>query len=179
MKRILIGAALAGALTAVSISSVNAQYYGQGLPSGSYQSSCANIRMNGSTLSASCTNGAGQRVYSSLNVNRCNGASVRNNNGYLICSNGYGNNGYNNGNQYGHHNHNGYNNNGHYNGSGYNGSLPPGSYQGSCTNIRMNGSTLSASCTAANGQRVYSSINVNRCVSRGTPVRNENGQLRC
>ncbi|HZZ64575.1 MAG TPA: CVNH domain-containing protein, partial [Candidatus Baltobacteraceae bacterium] len=128
------------------------------------------------------------RVYSSLNVNRCNGGSVRNNNGYLICSNGYGENGngngYDNGNGHHHHHHNyngnnNYNGNGYNNGYGYNNALPPGSYQASCTNIRMNGSTLSASCTAGNGQRVYSSINVNACQSRGMPIRNNNGYLRC
>ncbi len=179
MQRLITGAALAGVLIASSIVPVSAQNYGHyHTPSGSYQQSCVNISMHGSTLSASCTAGSGGRVYSSLDVNRCGGSNVINSNGYLRCSgNGYnnGSNYNNNGSNYnnGHHYHNGYNN-------GYgNGWLPPGSYQSSCTNIRMNGSTLSASCTAGSGQRVYSSINASRCQSRGSNIRNDNGYLRC
>lgn len=176
----------------------NGYGYGYGgLPPGSYQNSCTNERMNGSTLSAYCTAASGGRVYSSLNVNRCGGGNVINSNGYLQCSGngynngynyggGYNNGGYNSGgynNGHHHHHHNNGNDdddqgNGNGNGNGYgygNGSLPAGSYQNSCTNIRMNGSTLSASCTSGSGQRIYSSINANRCQS----IRNENGYLRC
>lgn len=204
MARILSGIALAGTLVAGALLPAQAQMYGA-LPPGSYRLSCTNIVMRGATLSASCTNGNGQRVYSSLNVNRCAGAQVKNSNGYLTCSNfynGYNYNGYNyNGsyNQNGNYNHgrhrhrhdndndrddeDSYNGNNGYNGyGGYNGQqygLPGGSYRASCTNIAMNGSMLSASCTNGAGQRVYSSINVNRCASRGTQIRNDNGYLRC
>ena len=203
MHRILTGFALVAGLMAASISSANAQYYGYQLPPGSYQQTCSNERMNGSTLSASCSTGTGQWVYSSINVNRCGGQNIINANGYLACANGYnGNgNGYQNGNgRRRHHRHDndndnddGNNNgNGYYNNSGYNGgypnggypngsygyrALPPGSYQLTCTNERMNGPTLSASCTSSSNQQVYSSINVNRCASG--QVRNVNGYLRC
>lgn len=209
MHRTMTGLALAIGLAAASIVTASAQQYGYGynnVPSGSYQQSCNNLRMNGSTLSASCTAANGQRVYSSLNVNGCRG-DIANNNGHLTCNGNYGyngNNGYN-GNGYnrgdndndndndngnnGHHHHHHYNNgngngngygygNGRYNGnSGYGYGLPGGSYQQSCNNARMNGSTLYASCTAANGQWINSSINVNNC--RGTDIANRNGYLRC
>jgi hypothetical protein len=56
------------------------------LPQGSYQQSCTNAQMNGNTLSASCLTPNGQRVYSRLNVNRCNGSTdIRNIKGYLRC----------------------------------------------------------------------------------------------
>ena len=189
MQRIFTGIALMTALVAASVATGSAQMYGgNGLPQGSYQQSCVNLSMNGSTLSGSCTNSSGQRVYSSLDVNRCGGSGIVNVNGNLTCN---GNNGYNNGGngnrQYGHHhrnrnnqnNNNGnnnYGNNGYYNnGNG----LPPGSYQQSCSNLTMNGSTLSGSCTSASGQRVYSSLNVSRCMSRGANVVNIDGRLRC
>ncbi len=183
MQRLIMGVALAGAFIASSVVPINAQSYGYNqLPPGSYQQSCSNISMHGSTLSASCTAASGGRVNSSLNVNRCGGANVINSNGYLQCSGG----GYYNGS--GSYNGNGSYNGGHrYNGGGYGngqngygygyGALPPGSYQNSCTNERMNGSTLSANCTAASGGRVYSSLNVNGC--GGGNVINSNGYLQC
>ena len=213
MHRIVTGLALAIGLAAASVAGVNAQQYGgyyNNLPSGSYQQSCINAQMRGSTLSASCTSTSGQRVYSSLNVNGCNG-DIANRNGYLSCNGSYGyNNGYNGygynnsgrGNdndndsddrEHHHHHHhnpngNGYgyygngNGNGGYGNNGYGGygyGLPGGSYQQSCTNERMNGSTLSATCTSANGQQINSSINVRNCQSRGTDIANRNGYLSC
>ncbi len=210
MHRTMTGLALAIGLAATSIVTASAQQYGyNNVPSGSYQQSCNNLRMNGSTLSASCTAANGQRVYSSLNVNGCNG-DIANNNGHLTCNGNYGYNGngrqgYGNGygrdrdndndnDNDGHHHHhhhnngNGYYNNGGNNGYGYNNGnygynngnygygVPGGSYQQSCTNVRMNGSTLSASCTAPNGNRVYSTLNVSRCRN---DIANRNGYLRC
>jgi hypothetical protein len=214
MHRTVTGLALAIGLVAASAVSAGAQQYGgyNSAPPGSYQQSCVNVQMRGSTLSASCSSTSGQRVYSSLNVNGCSG-DIGNNNGHLACNGNYGynngsgygyngNNGYNgrnggenndndrddkharhhhpNGNAYGYYgngNQNGYGNNGNsgYGGYGYN--LPGGSYQQSCTNQRMNGSVLSASCTAANGSLVNSSIDLRRCQSRD--IANRNGYLSC
>lgn len=182
--RTLFGLALAGGMIAASLSPASAQYYGNGnVPSGSYRNSCSNISMRGDTLRASCTADNGQSMRSSLDVRDCNGTDISNNNGQLTCANGY-----NNGQQYSHHNHR-YNNNG--NGYGYgsgygnnnygrygSNSVPQGSYLQSCVNVRMNGSTLSASCTATNGQRQYSQLNVNRC-NNSSDIRNQNGHLRC
>jgi hypothetical protein len=55
--------------------------------------------------------------------------------------------------------------------------VPPGSYQQSCTNVRVSGNQLRASCTASNGARVRSSIALNAC--RGGDIANSNGQLIC
>ena len=55
--------------------------------------------------------------------------------------------------------------------------VPPGSYQQSCTNIRVRGNELIASCTNANGARVRSTIALNSC--RGGDIANSNGQLVC
>lgn len=215
MHRIVTGLALAIGLTAASVVSVSAQQYGyNNAPSGSYLQSCNNVSMRGSTLSASCTSASGQHVYSSLNVNGCNG-DIANNNGHLTCNGSYG---YNNGSGYGngygynrngndnddeqgdhhHHHHHpngnaygyygngnhdgsgngyGYNGNGNGYGGGYGYNLPGGSYQQSCMNARMNGSTLSATCTAANGSQTNSSLDVRRCQSRD--IANRNGYLSC
>ncbi len=197
MVRLFTVLSLALSLGAASVVSASAQVYGQyGAPSGSYQQSCNNIQMHGSTLSASCPRTNGQRVNTSLNLGRCNGGDISNQNGNLTCNgngNGYGynNDGYNNNGQGHHHHHHNDNNgsyngnyNGNYNNNGYNGgynngygSLPPGSYQQSCNNVQMRGSMLSGSCTAANGNRVYSTIDVSRCSNNA--VKNDNGHLRC
>jgi rSAM-associated Gly-rich repeat protein len=54
---------------------------------------------------------------------------------------------------------------------------PSGSYQQSCTNIRVRGNELTASCTSASGARVRSTIALNSC--RGGDIANSNGQLVC
>jgi hypothetical protein len=55
--------------------------------------------------------------------------------------------------------------------------VPPGSYQQSCTNVRVRDGELTARCTNSSGQRVRSSIAVNSC--RGGDIANSNGQLTC
>ena len=52
-----------------------------------------------------------------------------------------------------------------------------GSYQQSCSDIRQNGSTLSAVCGDGRGRRMESSIDVNRC-GRGD-IGNSRGVLQC
>jgi len=52
-----------------------------------------------------------------------------------------------------------------------------GSYQQSCSDIRQNGSTLSAVCLDGRGRRMESSIDVNRC-GRGD-IGNSRGFLTC
>ena len=52
-----------------------------------------------------------------------------------------------------------------------------GTYQQSCSDIRQNGSTLSAVCGDGRGRRVESSIDVNRC-GRGD-IGNSRGYLQC
>ena len=126
-------------------------------------------------------------------LNSCRGGDIVNSNGQLACNS----NGYNNGRRHhrdgddrdnngGYHNggyHNGGNNNGAYNNGGYNNGrygnrgAVGGSYQSSCTNVYVNGGTLTASCTSPNGQRITSSINPAQC--RGGDIANVNGRLAC
>jgi hypothetical protein len=55
--------------------------------------------------------------------------------------------------------------------------VPSGSYQQSCTNIYVRGNVLTARCTAPQGNRVRSSIDLNSC--RRGDIANTNGQLTC
>lgn len=63
-------------------------------------------------------------------------------------------------------------------GYGYNDrQAPAGSYRQSCTSVRIRGSRLSAVCSAANGARVRTSLDVDACT--GVDIGNINGQLQC
>lgn len=200
MYRNLISAALAIGLLAASTLSAPAQVYGpyNNLPGGSYQQSCSNATMRGSILSASCNAPNGRQIWSQIDVSRCNGAAIANNGGYLTCQgNGYNRNArngyYRNGPGSGRHHgrdkdergdnddDNGNVNNGYYGNNGYNNGygLPPGSYQQSCTNERISGTTLYASCAAANGGYRNTAIDVRQCQSQGRPIENINGNLAC
>jgi hypothetical protein len=54
---------------------------------------------------------------------------------------------------------------------------PQGSYLGSCTNIRMEGGTLTAVCRRADGREQRTTLgNVNQC---NGDIGNSNGVLRC
>jgi hypothetical protein len=181
MSRLLVSLIAGLGLAATALAPASAQ----GIPSGSYQQSCTNIRVRGDQLTARCTNPQGVAVRSSIALNSCRGGDIVNSNGQLACNNngnGYGrrhrrdgdNGGYNNGG----YNNGGYNNgNGGYNNGRYGNRNVSGSYQSSCTNVYMNGSTLTASCTAPNGQRITSSINPAQC--RGGDIANVNGRLAC
>ena len=177
------------------------------LPSGPYAQMCQNIRLNGTTLSASCKNNAGQWVSTSLpNVNRCVGDTL-DANGSLHCSTeaplppgsytkfcqaiyidggtlfaACKNNG----------------------GQRIDTSLPrvsqcvwgaddidgrlacdkpPGSYQQTCQNIRLNGALLTASCKNSAGQWGESApLTVSQCMPQllfGGDVFNQNGTIKC
>ena len=195
MPRLLISLLAGLGLAATALAPASAQ----GIPSGSYQQSCTNIRVRGDQLSARCTNPQGAVVRSTIAINSCRNGDIVNSNGQLACNrtgngNGYGygrhrhrdhdrdndnnNGGYNNGGyNNGGYNNGGYNNGGYNNGGYNNGRAVGGSYQSSCTNVYMNGPTLTASCTAPNGQRITSSINAAQC--RGGDIANVNGRLAC
>jgi hypothetical protein len=126
--------------------------FAQRVPSGSYQQSCVNYYVKGGTLFASCSATKGSRRDSSISTS-CNG-DIGNVNGYLRC------------------------NGGGYHGGGYGGGLPSGSYQQSCHHAFMRGSVLTASCSAANGRRITSSLNINNC-RRHSDIGNRNGYLGC
>ena len=176
MKRILLSTIVGASLAAASIAPAAAQW----APSGSYQQSCTNIRVQGGELIARCTNPQGQRVRSMIALGSCRGGDIANSNGQLVCNggNGYGRrrgNGY----GYGNGNGNGYGNgNGTGYGNGYgNGYATGGSYQQSCRNVVMNGGMLTATCPSGNGNWITSSIDPRSC--RGTDIANRNGRLNC
>jgi hypothetical protein len=131
--------------------SVVPQWQGSGLPYGSYQQTCRNIRNNGYRLDATCQKRNGDWRSTSLDYRYCRGAIV-NDNGHLRCSNSGDN------------------------GDRWRGRVPPGSYQQTCQNIRVDGNRLTASCQKRNGGWHDSSLrNFNYC--RG--IENDNGHLRC
>jgi hypothetical protein len=158
-------------------------------PGGSYQQTCRDIGVRGSTLNATCKDEGGNWRNTQLSdYQRCNG-EIQNLNGNLSCTggnNGYGNNG-NYGNNNGnngdrrddHHDadnrdrdHDG-DRNGNY-GNGYNG--PRGSFSQTCSNIQVNGNTLQASCQKKNGKLKNTSLrNYQGC----RDIENDNGKLRC
>lgn len=53
---------------------------------------------------------------------------------------------------------------------------PPGSYQGSCGEIRMHGTTLSATCRREDGRAQQSSLDIAHCAGN---IENRNGRLKC
>ena len=66
---------------------------GGGGAGGSFQRSCTDVRQYGSTLSAVCGDGRGNRYNSTIDLNRCGGRDVANNGGFLRCGNVQGNGG--------------------------------------------------------------------------------------
>ncbi len=197
MPRILFSLIAGLGLAATALAPASAR----SIPSGSYQQSCTNIRVSGNQLIARCTNAQGARIRSAIALNSCRNGDIVNSNGQLACNqNGYGNgngngngrrhrhhdgddnngthNGdYNNGNNNGGYNNGGYNNGGYNNGRYGNRGAVSGSYQSSCTNVQMNGGTLTATCTSPNGSNITSSINPAQC--RGGDIANVNGRLAC
>jgi len=159
----------------------------QSLPPGSYQQTCTDIGMNGSTLYARCQDVNGNWQSTSLpNIQNCTGEIV-NNNGSLQCGrNGYYNRGYQGGyrdrdrdrdrdwdrdrdRQVYNGNYNGYGNYGY-------GNLPPGDYVQTCRNIQTNGNVLQAQCEKRNGGWRNSTLDVSQCTG---PIANNNGRLVC
>lgn len=151
----------------------------QGAPGGSYQQTCRNIGVRGSTLSAECQNtGGGWQSTQLRDYNRCRG-EIQNINGNLQCTGnnggGYGPNG-----GYGRdehdrdRDHDGDRDRDH-DRDRYNGA-PRGSYYQTCQNVQVNGNTLTASCQKKNGKTKNTSLhNYQQC----RDIENDNGKLRC
>src|SRR5258708_6257932 len=131
----------------------------QSTPPGSYQQSCRNVGMEGSTLYASCRNSNGQWQSASLpDFQRCAG-DIGNDNGTLRCDmrpNEYqpapqGN---------------------------WQNGAPSGSYAQTCRDISANGNTLEATCDTGSGDWTRTTLqNVNQCAP-GT-IQNIHGRLEC
>jgi hypothetical protein len=125
---------------------------GSGLPYGDYQQTCRNIRNNGYRLDATCQKRNGDWRSTSLDYRHCQ-SSIVNDNGHLRCSS-----------------------NGGY-GDRWHGGVPPGSYQQTCRNVRVDGNWLNATCQKRNGGwRDTSLKNFNYCRGR---IENDDGHLRC
>jgi len=144
-------------------------------PGGSYQQTCRNIGVRGSTLHAECQNtGGGWQSTELRDYNRCRG-EIQNINGNLQCTGdnrrGPG--------DYDHdrdrdrdHDHDGDRDRDH---DRYNGA-PRGSYYQTCQNVQVNGNTLTASCQKKNGKLRNTSLhNYQQC----RDIENDNGKLRC
>ena len=77
-----------GLFGAVVLAGVAGSAYAQAPPPGSYQQSCREIRMQGTTLTAVCRRAKGRGEQpTALNVTHCAG-DIGNNNGQLQCSGG-------------------------------------------------------------------------------------------
>lgn len=155
-------------------------------PGGSYQQTCRDIGVHGSTLQATCKDEGGNWRNTQLSdFQRCNG-EIQNLNGNLSCTggNGPGNNGNygNNGDRRDGDHHDADNrdanrdhdHDGDRDRNGNNG--PRGSYSQTCQNIQVNGDTLQASCQKKNGKAKNSTLrNYQQC----RDIQNDNGKLRC
>lgn len=132
--------------------------WGGGLPQGSYQQTCQDIRMNGDLLEARCRETDGDMRNTSINYRSCRG-DILNVNGNLTCDNRSGNwqGGYGPGGRWG-------------------GGLPQGSYQQTCRDVRLVGNRMEASCQEKDGGWKNSSIDYRSCRK---DIANDNGQLRC
>ncbi|HEY6348569.1 MAG TPA: CVNH domain-containing protein [Candidatus Angelobacter sp.] len=130
------------------------------IPRGNYVQSCRNIHIQGDRLVAECQEGDGDWRRTSLDdFNRCSGEIV-NNNGNLVCDQGRGGYGYDNGRR-----------------SGWQGGIPNGTYTETCRNIHVDGDRLEAECQKRNGDWRRTSLDdLDRCAS--APA-NDNGRLVC
>lgn len=149
-------------------------------PGGSYQQTCRNISVRGSTLTAECQNtGGGWQSTQLRDYNRCRG-EIQNINGSLQCTGtnggGYGQNGgYGRGDDRGRDADHDRDRDRDHDRDGYNGA-PRGSYYQTCQNVQVNGNTLTASCQKKNGKTRNTSLhNYQQC----RDIENDNGKLRC
>ena len=120
----------------------------EGAPAGSYQQTCSAVSVKNGNLYAKCQDEKGKAHSAKLARYQKCGAEIVNRNGRLECSHAAGQS-----------------------------ALPPGSYQESCKNAQMKGSTLHAVCRSIDGsERPVSLKDANRCAAG---VVNLNGVLSC
>ncbi len=126
----------------------------QNLPGGSWSQSCRNAQLRGDQLYAQCRGRDGNWHNTRIDIDRCGrGGTLANNNGELVCERM---------------------------GQGA-GNLPPGSWNQSCRNARMegrDGDTLRAECRTRDGRWIQTRLDTDRC-GRSRAVANNNGQLVC
>jgi len=150
-----LNAALLVALVLVGCLAISPAAQARWVPGGSYADSCRNIRYDGDALTASCRRSDGSWRNTWLpDAEACEG-NIVNDNGQLECATGrerdvdrYDNDG-----------------------------GPSGPYERSCTNIRMEGHTLKATCQRNDGSWRWSELEyAYDCDGR---IRNSNGHLVC
>ena len=118
------------------------------LPKGSYKQSCSNIRVVQGNLHASCKTRRGSVIGTVLNNYRHCRADIANINGHLTCVR-----------------------------PRVASPVPQGSYKQTCQNIRVEGSTLFASCRTRRGRMIGTAMaDYRRCRH---DIANINGQLKC
>lgn len=120
------------------------------IPPGSYRETCESITLQGGFLTASCQDIDGHWHQANLDMGRCPGGPVANNNGALVCGPG---------------------------GYGIGRTLPRGSWRASCRNASKDGSVVNAECDNGSGGWHSTSIDMNECPSR--LVGNSRGNLYC
>ena len=179
--------ALAVAVLALAFGTATPSF-AQSAPGGSYQQTCRNIGVRGSTLYADCQNtGGGWQSTQLRDYNRCRG-EIQNINGSLQCTGdnrgGYGPNDGRDGRgddrgrdadrgRDRDHDHDGDRDRDH---DRDRDRYPRGSYSQTCQNIQVNGNTLTATCQKRNGKTRNSSLrNYQQC----REIENDNGKLRC
>src|SRR5204862_302851 len=154
---------------------------GGGLPAGTWQQSCRDPQLNGTMLTATCLRGGGGSGYSSIDTRACAGGPVGNQNGQLYCEGGQPSNQGNanapgspateqGGEQ-------GTMGGGQPGNAGGAPTLPPGSWQQTCTNPKVNGSVWTASCQRSDGGSRFSAVDAATCP--GGRVGNFEGSLAC
>ncbi|HEY1072924.1 beta/gamma crystallin-related protein [Brevundimonas sp.] len=89
MRRFLIAAAgvvaATGGLSAVNVTSAEAQAQMRGAPRGSYAQSCTGSYVNQGRLYADCRDRRGQVRETSIELARCSSSDIGNDNGLLVC----------------------------------------------------------------------------------------------
>lgn len=161
---ILLGAAMFAAMASGQDFSVQ-----RVAPRGSYAQTCANAYTNQGRLYADCRDERGQIRGTSIELARCSGDEIVNNNGLLVCGRTRGD----------------YEDRGPgrpgqggANGGGWgNGRTPQGSYTGSCNNISVRGDQLTATCRDTRRNERTSTLNISRCGR--ADISNDNGLLVC
>jgi hypothetical protein len=120
------------------------------IPPGSYRETCESIQLQGGILTASCQGVDGQWHQASMNIDRCPGGPVANNDGALVCGPG---------------------------GYGIGRTLPRGSWRASCRDASKSGGTLYAQCDDGNGGWHSTTLDMDDCPSR--LAGNARGNLYC
>jgi CVNH domain len=132
-------------------------YRGAAGPGGSYQQTCRDIRVSGDDLVARCqTRSGGWRNTTLDRFNRCRG-DITNDDGNLRCATA---------------------SNAPYDGRpGYAQRAPGGSYEQSCTDIRVSGDDLHARCKTRGGS--YRETSLDKFRQCRDEISNDDGRLRC